>query len=1223
MERSQAWSSPLAVTITGPNSPPAAPSVPSGTTSGSSGTSYSYSTKATDPDGDRVLYTFDWGDGATSVTSLVSSGASAGASHTWIVASGSTKTFSVSAKATDDNGAVSSGSSPLSVTITGPAAVNNPPATPSVPSGTTSGISGTSYSYSTKATDPDGDRVLYAFDWGDGTTSVTALVSSGASASASHTWTVASGSTKTFSVVAKATDDNGAVSSGSSPLAVTITGPAPVNNPPATPSVPSGTTSGISGTSYSYSTKATDPDGDRVLYAFDWGDGTTSVTALVSSGASASASHTWTVASGSTKTFSVVAKATDDNGAVSSGSSPLAVTITGPAPVNNPPATPSTPSGTTSGISGTSYSYSTKATDPDGDRVLYTFDWGDGTTSVTSLVSSGASASASHTWTVASGSTKTFSVRAKAADDSGMESGWSSPLSVTITGPNNPPATPSVPSGSTSGSSGIFYSYSTKATDPDGDKVKYTFDWGDGFSYTTYPVSSGASASASHTWTVASGSTKTFSVRAKAADDSGMESGWSSPLSVTITGPNNPPATPSVPSGSTSGSSGIFYSYSTKATDPDGDRVLYTFDWGDGTTSVTSLVSSGASASASHTWTVASGSTKTFSVSAKATDENGAVSSGSSTLSVTITGPIVIVTSVNDPPAAPSVPSGSTSGSSGISYSYSTKATDPDDDKVKYTFNWGDGTTSVTSLVSSGTSASASHIWTVASGSTKTFSVSAKATDDNGAVSSGSSPLSVTITGPNSPPAAPSVPSGSTSGSSGTSYSYSTKATDPDGDRVLYTFDWGDGTTSVTSLVNSGASASASHTWIVASGSTKTFSVRAKAADDSGMESSWSSTLAVTITDPVDGGDANSPPAKAYFPTGDSTSMSGETHSYSTEATDPDGDKVKYTFDWGDGTTSTTSLVSSGASASASHKWTIDPGTVKIFSVRAKATDEHGIDGLWSNSLLVYVLAERLQRPPTTPSKPVGPTSGKTGVSYSYSTSSTDPDGDKIKYTFDWGDGFTETAFFPSGQTVTASHIWTHVPAGQTWTYSVNVDSSDSRSMPGGISESLVVAITGSSPLTSVQKLSSLAEGDETINVQTEYAQTEENESVDAQTEEADSVDVQTEEADSVDAQTEEADSVDAQTNETDSVDTQTEEADSVDAQTNETDSVDAQTEEADSVDAQTNEADSVDAQTNEADSVDTQTNETNSVDTQTNETNSVDTQTRIANPTKLHSPSS
>ncbi len=953
-------SSPLLVTITGPapvNNPPAAPSVPSGSTSGSSGLSYSYSTKATDPDGDQVKYTFDWGDGTTTVTSLVNSGASASASHIWTVASGSTKTFSVSAKATDENGAVSSVSSPLSVTITGPAPVNNPPAAPSVPLGSISGSSGLSYSYSTKATDPDGDQVKYTFDWGDGTTSVTSLVSSGTSASVSHTWTVASGLKETFIVSAKATDDNGAVSSVSSPLAVTITGPAPVNNPPAAPSVPSGSTSGSSGLSYSYSTKATDPDGDQVKYTFDWGDGTTTVTSLVNSGTSSSASHIWTVASGSTKTFSVSAKATDENGAVSSVSSPLAVTITGPAPVNNPPATPSVPSGSTSGSSGLSYSYSTKATDPDGDQVKYTFDWGDGTTTVTSLVSSGTSSSASHIWTVASGSTKTFSVSAKATDENGAVSSLSSPLAVTITGPasvNNPPATPSVPSGSTSGSSGTSYSYSTKATDPDGDQVKYTFYWGDGTTSVTSLVSSGTSASASHIWTVAPGSTMTFSVRAKTEDESGTDSSWSTSLAVTITGPaaaNNPPAAPSVPSGSISGSSGTSYSYSTKATDPDGDQVKYTFDWGDGTTTVTSLVNSGTSSSASHIWTVAPGSTKTFSVSAKATDENGAVSSVSSPLSVTITGPAP----VNNPPAAPSVPSGSISGSSGISYSYSTKATDPDGDQVKYTFDWGDGTTTVTSLVNSGTSSSASHIWTVAPGSTKTFSVSAKATDENGAVSSVSSPLSVTITGPaavNNPPAAPSVPSGSISGSSGTSYSYSTKATDPDGDQVKYTFDWGDGTTTVTSLVNSGTSSSASHIWTVASGSTKTFSVSAKATDENGAVSSVSSPLSVTITGPAA---VNNPPAAPSVPSGSISGSSGTSYSYSTKATDPDGDQVKYTFDWGDGTTTVTSLVSSGTSASASHIWTVASGSTKTFSVSAKATDENGAISSVSSPLSVTI----------------------------------------------------------------------------------------------------------------------------------------------------------------------------------------------------------------------------------------------------------------------------
>jgi len=63
--------------------------------------------------------------------------------------------------------------------------------------------------------------------------------------------------------------------------------------------------------------------------------------------------------------------------------------------------------------------------------------------------------------------------------------------------------------------------------------------------------------------------------------------------------------------------------------------------------------------------------------------------------------------------------------------------------------------------------------------------------------------------------------------------------------------------------------------------------------------------------------------------------------------------------------------------------------------------------------------------PPETPGRPAGPASGRTGTAYSYSTSSRDPDGDRVKYTYDWGDGtFSETEFFDSGDSVSLSHLW-------------------------------------------------------------------------------------------------------------------------------------------------------------------------------------------------------
>ena len=99
----------------------------------------------------------------------------------------------------------------------------------------------------------------------------------------------------------------------------------------------------------------------------------------------------------------------------------------GPRPPNGPPGTPERPAGPTSVRAGTTYSYSTSSSDADGDRVKYTFNWGDGTLSETEFLDSGAAASLPHRWEAAG----TRAVRVK-AEDLGAASGWSDPLEVTI-----------------------------------------------------------------------------------------------------------------------------------------------------------------------------------------------------------------------------------------------------------------------------------------------------------------------------------------------------------------------------------------------------------------------------------------------------------------------------------------------------------------------------------------------------------------------------------------------------------------------------------------------------------------------------------------------------------------------------------------------------------------------------------------------------------------------
>ena len=341
----------------------------------------------------------------------------------------------------------------------------------------------------------------------------------------------------------------------------------PENSAPAAPSTPSGPTSGFVGSAYTYQTVTTDPDWNQMRYTFDWGDGTTSTTDLADSGVTASASHTWTTAGD----HWLYVQATDSHGAVSSKSSPgVKVSIAEKEseggetePVDTPnlsPATPSAPSGPTSGSVGSAYTYRAVTTDPDGDAIQYTIDWGDATTSTTDLVKSGVTASISHAWTIAGD----YWLYVRATDSRGAVSSQSYPgLHVRINSPLQPssgvsntvPATPSLTSGPTSGLTSTEYQYSAVTTDADADTLVYAFSWGDGMSSTTAGTGSGVTASATHAWTLPG----TYAVQVTATDFKGSVSASSSAATVTIVS-QTPPApfgTSATPSAETPGKTDI------------------------------------------------------------------------------------------------------------------------------------------------------------------------------------------------------------------------------------------------------------------------------------------------------------------------------------------------------------------------------------------------------------------------------------------------------------------------------------------------------------------------------------------------------------------------------------------------------------------------------------------------------------------------------------------
>ena len=94
--------------------------------------------------------------------------------------------------------------------------------------------------------------------------------------------------------------------------------------------------------------------------------------------------------------------------------------------------------------------------------------------------------------------------------------------------------------------------------------------------------------------------------------------------------------------------------------------------------------------------------------------------------------------------------------------------------------------------------------------------------------------------------------------------------------------------------------------------------------------------------------------------------------------------------------------------------------------------------------------------PPEKPSKPVGPTSGTPGEEYTYSTSTTDGEGEQILFWFDWDDG-TNTGWigpFNSGETCEANHIWQ-----EKGNYQIRVKAMDINDYESDWSDSLPISM--------------------------------------------------------------------------------------------------------------------------------------------------------------------
>ena len=128
--------------------------------------------------------------------------------------------------------------------------------------------------------------------------------------------------------------------------------------------------------------------------------------------------------------------------------------------------------------------------------------------------------------TLTAGQTYYFAVTAYNA--SGNESGYSNQVSYSVAAANGAPATPATPTGASSALVNASITFSTSATDPNGDSLEYRYNWGDGV------ISGWGMANQSHSWPAAG----SYTVKAQARDSHLAESAtWSSAKTVTISSP--------------------------------------------------------------------------------------------------------------------------------------------------------------------------------------------------------------------------------------------------------------------------------------------------------------------------------------------------------------------------------------------------------------------------------------------------------------------------------------------------------------------------------------------------------------------------------------------------------------------------------------------------------------------------------------------------------------
>ena len=201
------------------------------------------------------------------------------------------------------------------------------------------------------------------------------------------------------------------------------------------------------------------------------------------------------------------------------------------------------------------------STDPQGQTLTYTFDFGDGT-----VLGPQPASTASHTYPTPG----TYPVTVTVRDQSGLSD--TAQHNVVVSGAAQPPAA-ALSVTPTSGTAPLPVTANAGgSTDPQGQTLTYTFDFGDGTVLGPQPAST-----ASHTYPTPG----TYPVTVTVRDQSGLSD--TAQHNVVVSGAAQPP-TAALSVTPTSGTAPLPVTANAGgSTDPQGQTLTYTFDFGDGT----------------------------------------------------------------------------------------------------------------------------------------------------------------------------------------------------------------------------------------------------------------------------------------------------------------------------------------------------------------------------------------------------------------------------------------------------------------------------------------------------------------------------------------------------------------------------------------------------------------------------------------------------------------